>query len=103
MNKTNKEIINVEEYAKEGKNPPKEKVVYRFRVGKTYAESEERWITGKNILIKVGLEPSQHRLYQKLNGGQRLPIAVEQEVDLASPGLERFETIPLDPTEGAGI
>jgi len=100
MEKLNREVVNIEEYAKVGKNPPTEDAIYRFRVGKIFAESDERFISGGDILRKVGLEPSQQRLYQKVQGGQRIPVEKDEQVDLSAPGLERFETIPLDPTEG---
>lgn len=98
--KTEKEIVNIEEYAKKEKTPPKENVVYHFRVGKAQLSHDEAEITGQEILEKAGLESSQNRLYQKIQGGQRVPITPDQTVDLSLPGLERFETIPLDPTEG---
>ncbi|WP_017754958.1 multiubiquitin domain-containing protein [Calidifontibacillus oryziterrae] len=94
------EVIDLEEYAKQRKNPPKEGVVYRFRVGKVFGESNIALVTGSEILEKVGLNPNQNKLYQKLHGGSREPIGINETVDLSKPGIERFETIPLDATEG---
>ncbi|QOR65790.1 multiubiquitin domain-containing protein [Cytobacillus suaedae] len=95
----NKEIVVIEEVAKAGKKPAANDVIYRFRVGKIHADTDKRSLTGTEILTLVGLS-TQNRLYQKVSGGQRIPIDLDEEVDLAKPGLERFETIPLDPTEG---
>jgi Multiubiquitin len=100
MNVKQNEVINIEEYAKQGNKPPSENVIYRFRVGTIFAEHDKPLISGREILQKVNLDPGQNRLYQKLQGGQRIAINLDETVDLSQPGLERFETIPLDPTEG---
>lgn len=94
------DVIDLEEYAKQGKEPPKTGVVYKFRVGKVFGESNTALVTGSEILEKVGLNPNQNKLYQKLHGGTREPIEKNEKVDLSKPGIERFETIPLDATEG---
>lgn len=99
MHENERKVVDIEELAKKGEKPPRENVVYRFRVGKVHAESEKRFITGREIMMKVGLDPNQNKLYQRIHGGQKA-IGLDQEVDLAEPGLERFDTIPLDPTEG---
>jgi hypothetical protein len=96
---TIKTVVDIETFAKEGKQPPKENVIYRFRVGKIHAEHDFPEITGREIMQKVGLEPTQNRLYQKVRGESK-PIFEDDVVDLIQPGLERFETIPMDPTEG---
>lgn len=95
-----KNIVDIEEYAKKGEKPPKGNVIYRFRVGTVHAESDQPTITGREILVKVGLIPEENRLYQKLKGNLRIPVQLTDTVDLSEPGLERFETLPLDPTEG---
>ncbi|MEH7248738.1 multiubiquitin domain-containing protein [Neobacillus niacini] len=100
MGNQQNDVIDLEEYAKQGKEPPKTGVVYKFRVGKVFGESNTALVTGSEILEKVGLNPNQNKLYQKLQGGKREPIEKNESVDLSKPGIERFETIPLDATEG---
>lgn len=99
MSNQNKQTIDIEETAKKGDKPPHENVIYRFRVGKVHAESEQRFITGREIMQKVGLNPDENKLYQRIHGNQK-PVGLDEKVDLAEPGLERFDTIPLDPSEG---
>ena len=35
------------------------------------------------------------------HGGQVEPIAADKVVDFRKPGIERFQTLALDPTEGS--
>ncbi|WP_233129796.1 multiubiquitin domain-containing protein [Domibacillus epiphyticus] len=94
-------VVNIEEHSKEGKPVPKHNVNYKFRVDKIMVVSETRFLTGRNILIKAGLvPPDNYRLDMKLKGGSTRKIELDEEVDFATPGLERFLTLPLDQTEG---
>ncbi|MFH2114601.1 MAG: multiubiquitin domain-containing protein [Spirochaetota bacterium] len=57
--------------------------------------------TGRELLTVVGSNPPEgFRLYQKLHGGMTKRVELDEEVDLATPGVERFKTLPLDATEG---
>lgn len=97
---TGNEIIDIEEYAKSGKQPPAG-AKYRIRVDKQHIIVDASEITGRDILKKAGKEPPErYRLDQKMKGGQTQKIELDQVVDLTIPGLERFMTLPLDQTEG---
>jgi hypothetical protein len=96
----NDDIIDIEQFAKEGENPPKGRK-YRIRIDReTYVVSEE-CMTGKELLILAGKNPPERfQLRQKLKGGQVVGIRYDEEVCFTKPGIERFMTIPLDQTEG---
>jgi hypothetical protein len=93
------ELIDLEEYAKAGKPPPRAKR-YRIRIDREHKEVSVPGMKGREILGLVGKTPETHMLSQKLRGGQSLPVAADQFVDFTTPGIERFQTLALDPTEG---
>jgi len=96
------QIIDIETFAKEGKDiPTGPKIRYQIRIDGERYLMEKRQPTGRELLIKAGMTPPEgYRLDQKLRGGATKEIKLDQEVDLAAPGVERFITIPRDPTEG---
>jgi hypothetical protein len=94
------EPIDIEAFARRGERPPKG-AKYRIRVDKTILVVEGSTITGRQILELAGrVPPERYRLDQKLRGGETRKVELDTVVDLSTPGLERFMTIPLDQTEG---
>jgi hypothetical protein len=93
------EIIDIEEFAKKKIKPPHARG-YRIRIDKEYKEVHVPVMTGRQILALVGKTPETYLLSQKLHGGQVIPIGADQRVDFRHPGIERFQTLALDPTEG---
>jgi hypothetical protein len=95
-------IIDIEAYAKEGKGiPTGPKIRYRVRIDDTYYIIDHRDPTGRELLTIAGKNPPEgYRLDQKLRGGATKKIGLDEKVDLAQPGVERFKTLPLDATEG---
>lgn len=93
------EIIDVEKYAKAGREVPPGRR-YRIRIDKGYYDVSVPKMTGQEILALAGKTPATHMLSQKLRSGQVIPIKAEQSVDFTAPGIERFQTLALDPTEG---
>jgi hypothetical protein len=94
------EIIDLEVYAKEGKTPPSGKK-YQIRVDNAKVIMEKSNPTGRDILEKAGKYPIERfQLNQRLKGGVIKKIDYNQVVDLTTPGIERFMTVPLDQTEG---
>jgi len=94
------DVIDVEELAKAGKPVPRG-TRYRIRVDKTVIVVDGPTITGRDILLKAGrVPPERYRLDQKLRDGSTKKIELTEVVDLTTPGIERFMTIPLDQTEG---
>lgn len=101
MNEPNEaEIIDIEDCARDGRDPPKGKR-YRIRVDKTHIVFDKEEVTGREILEEAEKTPPERfRLDQKLRGGDTRKIELDDVVDLTRPGLERFMTLPLDQTEG---
>ena len=94
------EIIDIEENSKSGKAAPAAKR-YRIRIDKNNYEVSQPTITGHELLILAAKQPIERfAVYQKVKGGGTERIALDQAVDLRTPGLERFVTLPLDQTEG---
>lgn len=94
------EIIDLEVYAKEGKTPPAGKR-YQIRVDNQKIIMDKSNPTGREILEKANKYPIERfQLNQRLKGGVVKKIEYNQVVDLTTPGIERFMTVPLDQTEG---
>lgn len=93
------ELLDVEEYAKAGKDKPKAKR-YRIRIDRAHHETTNPKPNGREILALAGKTPETHLLSQKVTGGAPIPIAADQEVDLRAKGVERFMTVPREATEG---
>lgn len=94
------EYIDIEDYAKTGKKPPKGKK-YLVKVDKVTYKVDVEVMTGGEILAMADKLPIQRfQLNQKLHGGVVKKIEYDENVDFTEPGVERFMTIPLDQTEG---
>lgn len=94
------EIIDLEEYAKSGRTPPRARR-YRIRIDKQQYVVEVSAMTGRELLTLAGKTPvTGYMISQKLRGGEVRKIGYDERVDFTTPGLERFMTLPLDQTEG---
>lgn len=85
------DLVDIEEYAKAGKKPPKAKK-YRIRIDRDRFDVEKQHITGKELLDLVKKAPEQWRIYQKVRG-QMQEVQPGETVDLGAEGVERFTTI----------
>lgn len=98
---THVDVIDIEEHSKTGKQAPSA-AKYRIRIDKSRYEVSKQTITGRELLNLAGKQPVERfAVYQKRKGGGTERIALDESVDLRTPGLERFVTLPLDQTEGA--
>jgi len=93
------ELIDLEEWAKAGK-PPKPAKVYRIRIDTVKKDVTVASMKGREILSLVGKTPETYMLSQKIRGGAPTPIGADQTVRFDTPGIERFQTLARDPTEG---
>lgn len=94
------EIIDLEQFAKEGKVPPARCKGYRIRIDKqTYVVTEPSK-TGRELLELAGKQPERFSIRQKFKGGQVKKIELDERVDFTTAGIERFMTLPLDQQEG---
>lgn len=95
-----KDHIDLEEYALQGKTPPK-KAKYLIKVDKKKYPVDVESMTGKEILELAGKLPAENfQLRQKMKGGTVNKIGLNERVDFTEPGVEKFMTIPLDQMEG---
>jgi hypothetical protein len=95
-----KEIIDVEQFSKEGKNPPKD-AKYRIKIDRDVYEVDKECMTGRELLVLAGKNPPEKfQLNMKLKGGKVEPVGLNETVCFTKPGLEKFMTLPLDQTEG---
>lgn len=74
---------------------------FKIQIDKTMYDVVEQRPTGRFLLELAGKTPVlQFAIYIKVKGGQPQRIALDEHVDLAEPGVDRFVTLPLDQTEG---
>jgi hypothetical protein len=93
-------IVDLEEYARAGKQPPLSKG-YRIRVNGEPFVVHEHTVTGRAVLTLAGLLPVEHyTLRVKLAGEKPHKVALDEKVDLRCPGVEKFKALPRDQTEG---
>lgn len=100
MEHDNDLVFDLEECCKKSTKIPKGKH-YKLRIDKEKYVVRFSEITGKQLLeLAHKTPPDRYALYQKVKGGQTTKIEPTTIVDLTTPGIERFMTIPLDSTEG---
>ena len=97
------EIIDLEEFSKAGKTPPKGKK-YRIKIDREVFVIEKECMTGNELLTLAGkTSPGKYQINQKLKGGKVVKIGLDELVCFTTPGIEKFMTLPLDQTEGESI
>lgn len=98
MSKPVEDAIDIEEYARAGKSVPTG-ATYRIRIDKTNYTVPSSKIGGRALLELATKDPAKFGIYQHVRG-RSSRVALDAEVDLTTPGVERFSTLPLDQTEG---
>lgn len=94
------EIVDLEEYGKSNRKPPKAKQ-YRIRIDKVQYVVDVSSMTGRQLLTRAGKTPVERfTISQKFHGGQAQRIDFDEVVDFTAQGVERFMTLPLDQGEG---
>jgi hypothetical protein len=94
------EIVEIEIYGRENRPPPPAKA-YKVKIDHDHFVFETRHVTGRELLVKAGKTPPEHyEIEKRVHGGQYVPVGLDQPVDRGEPGIEVFETFPLDETEG---
>ena len=76
--------------------------VYIIRIDREKKRVHEPELNGAQILALVDKTPETHKLFQKFCGGHTEYIEPREVVSFVRPGVERFQTIPKDTTEGDG-
>jgi hypothetical protein len=94
------ELVDIEVYAGRGEKPPRARE-YRIRIDKEHFVVHVHSMTGRELLeLAKRLPVTQYKLYERMHHGAVRPIALDERVEFTKHGVERFTTIPLDPTEG---
>src|SRR6185369_5192117 len=92
--------VDLEEFAKAGKKPPHAKA-YKIKIDREQYTIQQSVITGKELLELASKPVNRFKVYQQIRGGgQPQPIALDLKVDLTTPGIEKFKTLPIDSTDG---
>lgn len=95
----NDDSVDIEECGKHKRRPPKGRK-YRIRIDREKYTVDSAEILGADILALVGKSFGEWSLNQKLCGGKRERIEADTKVDLAQPGIERFETVRRQAQQG---
>lgn len=94
------DIVDIEECTKNDRKPPKRQSQYKIKIDAEKYIAKKSHLLGEEILTLAGKEWQVFNLQQKFKGGKREAIAHDQDVDLATKGVERFETIPKQAQQG---
>ncbi len=97
------EELDIEEFAKDHPADRRKPCahIYVIRIDRERRRVRKASMTGAEILSLVGKTPETHKLFQKFRGGKTEVVEARAVVSFAEPGVERFQTIPKDTTEGA--
>lgn len=93
-------VIDVEECAKNDRKTPTNQHQYKIKIDGEKYIADSSHLTGKQILALAGMRWQEFSLQQKFKGGKREAIDLDKKVDLATPEVERFETVPKNPQQG---
>ncbi|HVR57011.1 MAG TPA: multiubiquitin domain-containing protein [Pseudolabrys sp.] len=94
-------IVDIEECSREGRKPPHARH-YRIRIDKKQYVVDTPHPTGRQLLVLAGKAPPEKWILRQIfRNGPAVPIGLEQKVDLKTPGVEKFSTMPKDISDGA--
>src|SRR5437762_2339644 len=91
--------VDIEEHALAGRGAPPPAKRYVIRIDRQKYTVTVPEMSGKDILALAGHTPTSHKLYEKLRGKKPELVPPEKVVSFREPGIERFQTIPIDPGE----
>lgn len=92
----------LEDCAKQDKPPPETARRFRIRIDKQHFIVEQPEMTGREILALAAKDPQRFKLVQRLRGQKPKKIDPDETVDFRTPGIERFNVMACDQTEGDG-
>lgn len=94
------DVVDLEACSRADRKPPKGQGKYKIKIdGEKYTVVKQE-VTGEEILALVEKGYDEWTLNQKMRGGRRKPIEKNERVDLAQPGIERFETVRKQAQQG---
>ena len=99
----NLEVLDIEAFAKEHPADRRKPCAhfYVIRIDRERKRVRQSEMTGAEILSLAGKTPETHKLFQKFCGGETEVVEPRELVSFVKPGVERFQTIPKDTTEGS--
>lgn len=94
--------LDIEAFAREHPADPKPRArTYVIRIDREIKRVDRPELSGAGILALVNKSAETHKLFQKFRGGQTHVVEPNEVVSFTKPGVERFQTIPNDTTEGS--
>lgn len=94
------DIIDLEEYAREGKQPPLARG-YRLTINSKPYVIMKPDPTGREILTLANLLPAaDYTLRVKVAGEPPHKVGLDEHINLRKKGVEKFKALPRDQTEG---
>ncbi len=93
------DAVDLEKCSRANRKPPKGQK-YKIKIDGEKHTVVKQVLTGEEILAQAEKGYDEWTLNQKLCGGRRKPIEKEESIDLAQPGIERFETVPRQAQQG---
>ena len=94
------DTVDLEECSKKGRKTPKGQHSYTIKIDREKHKVNKDKITGEEILALADKTYDAWSLNRKFRGGRRKAIASDEIVDLAEPGIERFESVRTQATQG---
>ncbi len=74
---------------------------FKYMVRNRQFETENRFITGREVLETAGLLPvTRYKLDLKMKGNRYREVGLDEQVDLSDPGIEKFTYISRTQSEG---
>lgn len=96
---TEVDIADIEDYTARKKPLPLAKL-YGLRIDGRRFEVATRLISGRDILVLAAKSPPERFQLDKRVRGKFVQVGLTEVIDLGEPGLEVFESFPLDEREG---
>jgi hypothetical protein len=94
-------VVDIEECSRTGRRPPRARH-YRIRIDKKPYVVDTPHPTGRALLELAGKTPPEKWILRQIfRHGPAVPIGLDQKIDLTTPGVERFSTMPKDISDGA--
>ena len=94
------DAVDLEACTRANRKPPKGQDKYKIKIDGEKYIAVQQMVTGEEILALVGKNYTESSLNQKLGSGRRKMIEKDESVNLAEPGIERFETVPKQAQQG---
>jgi hypothetical protein len=94
-------VVDIEECSRQGRKPPHARH-YRIRIDKKLYVVDTPHPTGRALLELAGKTPPEKWILRQIfRNGPAVLIGLDQKVDLTTPGVEKFSTMPKEISDGS--